>query len=69
METKLPQFLHELAAMDKLPKGAYINSPYSKAVWFIDSVQKLSDEVYTVNGDDDVLFTGFEGVKYDSEPQ
>jgi hypothetical protein len=61
-ETKLPKFLHELAAMDKLPRGAYVDLPDKSAAWFVESVQMLADEVYTVNHRQDVLFTGFESV-------
>jgi hypothetical protein len=60
METKLPKFLHELAAMDKLPRGAYVDLPDKSAAWFVESIQMLADEVYTVNNRQDVLFTGFE---------
>lgn len=61
-ETKLPKFLHELATQDKLPRGAYVDLPDKSAAWFVESVQMLADEVYTVNNRQDVLFTGFEPV-------
>lgn len=59
-ETKLPKFLHELAAMDKLPKGAFIQS--GNRMTRVDSVQKLADEVYTINHQSEPLFTGFERI-------
>jgi hypothetical protein len=62
MESKLPKTLNDLAAMDKLPRGAYVDLPARSAAWFVESVQKLADEVYTVNHRNDVLFTGFENV-------
>jgi hypothetical protein len=62
MESKLPKTLNDLAAMDKLIKGAYVDLPDRSAAWFVESVQKLADEVYTVNHRNDVLFTGFENV-------
>jgi hypothetical protein len=62
MESKLPKTLNDLAAMDKLPRGAYVDLPDRSAAWFVESVQMLADEVYIVNGRQDVLFTGFEPV-------
>jgi len=62
MESKLPKFLADLAVMDKLPKGAYVDLPDKSQAWFVESVQMLADEVYTVNNRGDVLFTGFEKV-------
>jgi hypothetical protein len=62
MESKLPKTLNDLAVMDKLPRGAYVDLPDRSAAWFVESVQKLADEVYTVNHRNDVLFTGFENV-------
>lgn len=62
MESNLPKFLSDLAAMDKLPLGAYVDLPDKSGAWFVESVQKLADEVYTVNHRQGVLFTGFEPV-------
>src|SRR5688572_8614108 len=62
MESKLPKTLNDLAAMDKLIKGAYVDLPDRSAAWFVESVQKLADEVYTVNHQPEPLFTGFENV-------
>lgn len=60
METKLPKTLAELAAMDKLPRGAFVQS--GQQMFRVDSVRKLADEVYTINGDNQTLFNGFESV-------
>lgn len=60
MESNQPKTVAELHAMNEPPQGTFVQS--GKRMVRIDSVQKLADEVYTINHQTEPLFTGFERI-------
>lgn len=63
MESKLPKTLAELEADEAKWDAAYVDLPDRSASILVRSIEKLADEVYTVNRQREPLFTGFEAVK------